>query len=455
MKHLNAFHATKVFSHLDMNIEFFPQLTFLYGLNGSGKTTALRLIMGLLQPSLRTLYSIGFESAIVTGVSREHEEIRIRATRSEERVTLECSAVDGILDVAIEELESDQEPEAIGREEARSEVVQTIRDISSPMFLGIERRFITPERRRPRVTRHSSRELASRFRRERMDIEGETYDPGLAEVAEIIQTYVSRLHGAQERVNDKYRKELLLESFPYVEQSTREFSFDPPSEAEFADFRKKRDAISAALLGLNVASEEFEQRSIGFFNAIEGIINKIRDVSGRARKGEELDKEASEALTAWFVNQSQMERINRLFDITTKYQEQTETTYRPLTDFVKLVNEFFAQTGKDVTVGREGDVSIRMPNGEKASLLALSSGERQIFIMLAHLSLDRRLPGDGVFIVDEPELSLHLDWQDMFVGAIEKANPRLQLILATHAPAIIGGRDEFCVPVISVETKQE
>ena len=64
--------------------------------------------------------------------------------------------------------------------------------------------------------------------------------------------------------------------------------------------------------------------------------------------------------------------------------------------------------------------------------------------MLAHLSLNQRLAVSGVFIVDEPELSLHIDWQEKFVDAIQKANPNVQLILATHSPAIILDRTESC-----------
>jgi predicted ATP-binding protein involved in virulence len=64
--------------------------------------------------------------------------------------------------------------------------------------------------------------------------------------------------------------------------------------------------------------------------------------------------------------------------------------------------------------------------------------------MLAHLSLNKRLAGSGVFIVDEPELSLHIGWQEQFVDAIQQANPKVQLILATHSPAIILEREENC-----------
>jgi len=453
MKHLSTFHASEVFTHLEMDIHFFPELTFLHGLNGSGKTTALRLIMGLLQPSIETLGSIDFRTATVTGESHSHGVIAISAEKSEKTLVVKCSVTDEALEIPLEILEAEDPGRIVTRESARSKTIEAIRAISSPIFLGIERRFITPDARRRSHLIPSSHDLASRFRHERMALEKQSYDSGLAEVADVIDTYVAKLHGAQQGVNDRFRKQLLLESFTYVDPSTHGFSFEAPSEEEFKEFRKKREAISSALAVLDLASDEFEEKSERFFSTIEDIITTIRQDSGKLRKGKDIDKKLSEALTAWFVNQSQMDRIDRLFNMTTKYQEQTEKTYKPVNDFVALVNQFFSQTGKAVSIGREGGVRIRMPNGNMTSLQALSSGERQIFIMLAHLSLNRRLLRDGVFIVDEPELSLHMGWQDMFVEAIQKANPRLQLILATHAPAIIGGRDDLCVPVSNMGDK--
>ncbi len=447
MKNLMTFRASGVFTHLEMDIQFLPELTFLYGLNGSGKTTALRLIMGLLQPSVETLSTIQFDTTSLTGESHKYGEITVSAEKSETHLALRCSVTDDPFEVPLDIMETEEPENIIARESAQNKTVEVIREISSPMYLGIERRFITPDARRQTLMRASSRELASRFRRERMAIEERSYDPGLAEIAEVIDTYVTELHGEQERVNEEFRKHLLLESFSYVDPSKRGFSFEAPSEEEFNTFQTKRIAISKALISLDLASKEFEEKSEKFFSTIEDIITIIRKRSGKLTKAKKFDKEMTEALTAWFVNQSQLNRIDRLFDMTTEYHKKTEETYRPLNDFMDLVNKFFSQTGKEVSSERARGVRIKMPNGNMTSLQALSSGERQIFIMLAHLSLNKRLLRDGVFIVDEPELSLHMDWQDMFVEAIQKANPQLQLILATHAPAIIGGRNELCVPV--------
>lgn len=453
MKHLNTFRASKVFTHIEMDIKFFPELTFIYGLNGSGKTTALRLIMGLLTPSLQTLGAIEFSNISLSGESHDHGEITISAEKTDTQLALSCSTCEETFVVPLDLFDMEDSARLIAREVSRSTTIDAIREISSPMFLGIDRRFIMPGMKKRRNSNVSSRDMASNFRHKRMIEEESSYDPGLAEVADLINTYVGKLHGAQEIVNEKFRKQLLLESFSFVDPSTQGISFETPSEEEYIKFRKKRKAISEALTVLDLASDEFETKSESFFSSMEGIITTLRESTKKSSKGKKLDSDVSEALTAWFVNKSQMNRIDRLFDMTTKYQDQTEKNYKSMNDFMELVNQFFSQTGKEFSLRRDGAVRIKMPNGSSSSLKALSSGERQIFIMLAHLSLNKGLLRDGIFIIDEPELSLHMGWQDMFVEAIQKANPRLQLILATHAPAIIGGRDELCVPVSSIKGK--
>ena len=81
---------------------------------------------------------------------------------------------------------------------------------------------------------------------------------------------------------------------------------------------------------------------------------------------------------------------------------------------------------------------MRIKIGEKeANIFELSSGEKQILIMIAHLIFYEAQKQSGIFIIDEPELSLHLAWQEIFVSSILQASPNTQFILATHSPAII------------------
>ena len=51
-----------------------------------------------------------------------------------------------------------------------------------------------------------------------------------------------------------------------------------------------------------------------------------------------------------------------------------------------------------------------------------------------------------ILLVDEPEISLHVAWQNKLVGTITEiaASKGLQVVIATHSPQIIGGRWEEC-----------
>ena len=42
-----------------------------------------------------------------------------------------------------------------------------------------------------------------------------------------------------------------------------------------------------------------------------------------------------------------------------------------------------------------------------------------------------------VLFMDEPEASLHIEWQQKLIGMIRSLNPNVQLILTTHSPAVI------------------
>ncbi len=49
-----------------------------------------------------------------------------------------------------------------------------------------------------------------------------------------------------------------------------------------------------------------------------------------------------------------------------------------------------------------------------------------------------------IFIIDEPELSLHPKWQSSFLEKIQNILPdQVQLIFASHSPLIVSNNDNF------------
>lgn len=67
-------------------------------------------------------------------------------------------------------------------------------------------------------------------------------------------------------------------------------------------------------------------------------------------------------------------------------------------------------------------------------LSKLSSGEKQLIILLTEALLQKSK--ETLFIADEPELSLHIEWQQKIISSIMKLNPKAQIIVATHSPEI-------------------
>lgn len=101
--------------------------------------------------------------------------------------------------------------------------------------------------------------------------------------------------------------------------------------------------------------------------------------------------------------------------------------------FQDMVDSLFAYTHK--LIDRKSNDICFWQDGERLMPYKLSSGEKQILVILLTV-----LVRDGqhcVLFMDEPEASLHVDWQQKLIGLIRKLNPNVQLILTTHSPAVI------------------
>ena len=65
----------------------------------------------------------------------------------------------------------------------------------------------------------------------------------------------------------------------------------------------------------------------------------------------------------------------------------------------------------------------------------LSSGEKQMLVILLTVLVQDN--SHCVLFMDEPEASLHIEWQQKLISMIRELNPNVQIILTTHSPAVI------------------
>ncbi|WP_294633264.1 AAA family ATPase [uncultured Bacteroides sp.] len=127
---------------------------------------------------------------------------------------------------------------------------------------------------------------------------------------------------------------------------------------------------------------------------------------------------------------------NRMIELLSgdeRQRAQAADLSAPKRKFQDMMDQLFGYTRK--TIDRRSNEIIFLQDGDRLLPYKLSSGEKQMLIILLTV-----LVRDGVHCVlfmDEPEASLHIEWQQKLIGMIRELNPNVQLILTTHSPAVI------------------
>jgi predicted ATPase len=446
--------AHKVHGYLPIHVDFFPDLTFLTGLNGSGKTTALRLLMGLLAPNLDDLIDISFTTVSAT-ISDGVRETTLQAIRSQEGLVLTTSEVQETLSLGTAELqllvEARHHPEEghipLHQKLRANPVYQAVAKMSTPMFLGLDRRLYVDAA----WERQNRRRFRDIERRHFLHLTGGRVDTAeLADVNELVAYVLARIRASQEQLDANLRNQILLDSFRY-ETTT---ALKTPNRKTLEQFRARLAAVENAAAGLGLDMRLLESALADFVERMTKVVDAVEKKSERAgpkKQAAARNRKASESLVSswpvfeWTMNAAQANRIFKQVELFEKYVVDRAKLHEPIDRFLELANGFLVETNKSIRLTDQGRINVDLKEDDKPrSLTALSSGEKQIVVMLAHLSLNENLSDSGVFIIDEPELSLHISWQERFVDAIQRANPNVQLIMATHSPAIILDKLDNC-----------
>lgn len=113
--------------------------------------------------------------------------------------------------------------------------------------------------------------------------------------------------------------------------------------------------------------------------------------------------------------------------------EEAQKVSRPRIQFMDFIDELFADTGKKIV--RSSNEILFDQFGVRLLPYSLSSGEKQLLVILLTLLVQDNQP--YVLLMDEPEISLHIEWQQQLVSRVREMNPNVQIIMTTHSPAVI------------------
>lgn len=448
----------KLYGIFTKKVSFHSDFTFIHGINGSGKTSLIKAMEALLTPDLEWIVNAQY-SYIQIILEHENKKYTFKFSKIENTIILrqrtgnvyieekyDISSIKLLMDNnerhlrpsqgAVESIRS-----VIFQIFSNSEIIKKVQSIPTPMFLGLNR------------TAFLDHEFGGEYTDRRIrtplqiaqDLGGDTLDKSITMALRLIHRSARMILQSQKLLEDELRTKITFLLFT-GSSAQRRLNFDIPTNRDLSKYRRIRKEISETLIKLGFAKDNINSFVDPFFDA---LISNARLLIPYLTIKEALEKAAndtklSSAITSWFDSVPILGLIDKYFEIVESFNRKIQGLRAEIGQFELIVNKFFKDSNKLLLVNGTGDVQIRQ--GEKYFDVAkLSSGEKQIFILISQLTFNPSLKKANVLIIDEPEISLHIKWQEIFVDGIREANPNTQLILATHSPSIVLDRIEKMV----------
>ena len=441
---IKRFVGRSVNGHLNFDIGFFDQLTFITGINGSGKTSALNSITALLLPRLDYLAGEYFE-LISLDILDNDKDVRLSASKTESGTILSCSLHpdDDFHVVRYEPTEPYPPSRAHEYEKeyyeeyllhhAENPVLGYIQSLPTPMYLGLDRRSLSSPRDRARYgPRHRGRPDRNIF--------GRSLEVGLGEALDYARDHMQEVRASEAALDAKIRKKIVLEliGFPPVSFAT---GIAKPSKAELTKFEDAKINLSRLPSLLSLPESEISSRIDPIVNFLDATLRKIQESP--------KDEDPDFAVFEWSFNKTNLDKLSALSGIISEYNSDVNSIRTRVRNYLDTVNKFIHDSGKEIVFNQAGVLHFVRKSEENQDRLehqiySLSSGEIQLVVILTHLYFNPEVEKANVFIIDEPELSLHVGWQQKFVDGIIEASKETQFILATHSPTIILDRLSSC-----------
>jgi ABC-type multidrug transport system ATPase subunit len=105
-------------------------------------------------------------------------------------------------------------------------------------------------------------------------------------------------------------------------------------------------------------------------------------------------------------------------------QEEVLSIRKQQERFLEIIDNLFKDTDKKIN--RKKNEIIFISGTDEITAYQLSSGEKQILVILLTVFVQDNKP--SIIFMDEPEISLHFDWQKKLIKYIIELNPNAQII---------------------------
>ncbi len=422
---IESFKITNLWGYRDIDLHFNNDVNVLIGPNASGKTTILNLLYSTLTADLRSIFSFNFQAIEI--------ELRSFEAKSTHTIKVERDVADGFSEISI------------GKNRLPFKI-DTV----------LDRRF---SERHPYSERGNySRNTLIRAATGVKPIKAEEFYDALTSLVPIVWLPVSRRLPIREYEEDRYVGAQLLESVDLHlhELLERLFHYHSGLNTQLSELYKK---FEQQVLSVILYSREHDQLNLilnsmpsklptttekkqllGAFKAAGLLDEQMRgrisehfaaaeDVLKRIDKSGKFGWDFEDILVVPLIRRTQA-----MVKYARELEEDRERIFAYLRLYEKTVNSYL--NDKSIEVSESGQLELTSTSSSNLNPRLLSSGEKQILILLTEALLQAENP--MVYIADEPELSLHVTWQEKLLESLVTLGDNMQIIVATHSPDIVG-----------------
>ena len=419
-----------LYGKYDYDVIFNEDITFIYGMNGCGKTTILNITEAIITGCIFRLFEFQFSKIKLCYTDSSKGKIReISIKKHEEKLIVDF---DGKTEEIVRFLNPEREVitdsdyyDGSRAYFSKYNILKQIKYTFNHAYLPLNRstrfdnEFDFMRLRRKNRYRFPTEDLIS------------GQDNAMLKVEDLIERKHAEILSQINKYSVEFRNEILKSLLSFKESNSLSEVLDAIGNRRIEDdeINRIKESYIKILQQLNILKDEEEKSYKDFF---EDFLIKYNQWKDNTNEG---------LPTSLASKYTEIQRIKKLVKIAEKTEQKKNEAYKPIETYLKTINEFIYNEidCKRIYINQNGEVYFKTgDNDHNIRITSLSSGEKQLVVFFASLVFEIQNDSTGIFIVDEPELSLHLSWQSIFVEKALSINNNVQLIFATHSPEIIG-----------------
>lgn len=379
-------------------------VNIIIGKNGVGKTTVLNLISSVINVDIDALRKVSFDKILIVFYEDENPqksisfEVKRYAKNGQATISYDFN------DIKISKQNFNEKSSTSSQIALR----YTIHNYINLTWLSINRKNLQYY--------HTDRDQKSEI------------DKRLEELFDHMQDYYYRLINRSMSLNEEFKSDV-INLFLYDKD------IDMPTKEALEQIKEEninKDDLINMFSSLGLSDRAIKDRIETHFDMIEKAKKEIFLSESSTQDSTDSLNDSSTKIISLYL------RTRGMLDAYHSFQEKTEENYALLEKYLRLLADFMPDKRFTLSNITDGNLQIEVSKGMKEesdlSYKELSSGEKQILILLTEALLQQGK--DYIYLADEPEMSLHMNWQEIIISAITQLNDKAQIIVATHSPEI-------------------